>query len=62
MSSGSDTPRVALAWSRYALSAMRMDSVPPLVMVPTVVGPPLKSLRVMETTSASICRGTDGCT
>jgi len=54
-SSGSVTPRDVRAWSLYALMAMRMLSVPPLVMVPQAPGPPLKRRRVIATTSDSIC-------
>ena len=55
--------------SREALTALRMDSVPPLVMAPQTVRqgparPPPRKEAVIATTSASICRAdgnTSGC-
>ena len=46
----------AFARSRAAFTTSKIDSVPPLVIVPTVLGPPLSIDAVMRTTSASMRR------
>ena len=47
---GSEMPLVALPQSRYALIAMRIDSVPPDVKAPQLPGGPLYILSTIATT------------
>jgi len=53
---GSVMPSTARPWSRYALHAMMILSVPPLVTAPHVSGPPLKISQHIRTISASAWR------